>query len=138
MPQINIRTIFIILLATIAAASLIAPSGSGISLALLDRTLDPLDGIDNTEVTEITTSDITAGASNNPHILVGFGSSGSDSSSSDSDSSDSSAGEAGSGIPGEGTTPCAAGGSPKVDVRATEIEGLSLLPIWHLFVIYVD
>jgi hypothetical protein len=90
--------------------------------------------------------------------LVGFGSSGSDSGSSDSggssdsssgsgssgsesssaDSSDSSSGEAGSGVLGEGTIPCAEGGSPKVDVRATHIEGLSLLPIWHLFIIYTD
>lgn len=33
--------------------------------------------------------------------------------------------------------PCA-DGFPKVDVRATDIEGLSFAPIWHLFVIFAD
>jgi hypothetical protein len=33
--------------------------------------------------------------------------------------------------------PCASG-FPKVDVRATDIEGLSFAPIWHLFVIYAS
>lgn len=99
-----------------------------------------------------------AAAPNDTPILVGSGSSGSDSGSSDSggssdsssgsgssgsesssaESSDSSSGEAGSGVLGEGTIPCVEEGSPKVDVRATHIEGLSLLPIWHLFVIYTD
>jgi hypothetical protein len=99
-----------------------------------------------------------AATSDDASILVSFGSSGNDSGSSDSgssdsssvgigssgsesssaDSSDSSSGEAGSGVLGEGTIPYAEGGSPKVDVRATHIEGLSLLPIWHLFVIYTD
>jgi hypothetical protein len=139
MIQTNKKIIFGILLATIVATSLIAPRGSGVSFALMDKTLDHLHGIDKSEIIEITaTSDITT-TSDNPNVLVGFGSSGSDSSGSDSESSDSSSGEDND-VPDGGTANGQCGADlPKVDVRATHIGGiLSFAPIWHLFVIYAD
>jgi hypothetical protein len=48
MTQTNRKTIFGILLATIAAASVIAFSGTELSYAVLDRTLGHLDGVDDT------------------------------------------------------------------------------------------
>lgn len=48
MKQTNRKTMFTVLLATIAATSIIVLSGSEVSFALLDRTLGHLDGIDDT------------------------------------------------------------------------------------------
>jgi NADPH-dependent curcumin reductase CurA len=48
MTQTNRKTIFSVLMATIAATSIIALSGSELSFAVLDRTLGHLDGVDDT------------------------------------------------------------------------------------------
>jgi hypothetical protein len=48
MNQSNKKTIFSVLLATIATTSVITLSGPELSFAVLDRTLGHLDGIDDT------------------------------------------------------------------------------------------
>ena len=48
MTQTNRKTIFSVLLATIAATSVLVASGSEVSFAALDRTLGHLDGVDET------------------------------------------------------------------------------------------
>ncbi|HEY7108943.1 MAG TPA: hypothetical protein VH415_05930 [Nitrososphaeraceae archaeon] len=125
------------MLAIIIVTSTITLSKSGVSFALIDRTIGHSEGSDKKGITGIGTT-----MSANTYIPVSFGSSKGSSGGSGSESSHSSSGKDNNNAPHGGPAnnangPCKAG-FPKVDVRARHIKGLSLFPVWHTFVIYAD